>query len=690
MDRMRTGRQSGLRRAGLSHRILFFALPVLLVVPAIAWKLFPGLGRTSEGPDVMMSRVEKRDFANVVTERGNLESASNEEIRCKVQSLGTAGTRILKIVPEGTKIEDGGDYLNLDHVNLNESKKPTPLKYKKKNKEPIEPLVTLDSSSLENDHMKQESAYNTSLATLIQAQSAYETAMITFQEYFGEPLEDYVWKCEDFKGFWEEQFGRLSDDDFAAIYEECFGDRLAEEGKYYLDRNTIESEITVAKEQLGRLTEYEQYSRQLEAKGYITAVQLAADHFATQKAQMDLDSATNKLDVLQYYTKEKMAKQLKADIDSAKARWDAAKATNDLDKDKLDKIVEQIKNCTVLAEEEGQVVYASNTEQRGGQEIIIEEGAVVREHQVIIRLPDLKRMQVKAKVNEAKVALVREKMPATVRLDAFPELELKGEVEKVSEFPAAGSWWASNVKEYDTIVKIFNAPVVLRPGYTAEVSILAAYEPGVLQVPVQAVIEHGGKHYCAVRTESGWEPRLVKIGPSNDKFVVIREGLAETESVAQAATSLRTKLALPDVATQSPDQTLLAAVPPGGIPAVGAKPSPGADERPKRSDERAKGGEERAKGMGGKGGGPRSAGMGDPKEMADRMFERFDKDKDGKLQESELPEMMRSGFVALDTNKDKGIDKAEWAAGAAAMARQFGGKGKRPPQGPPGPPGGGP
>ena len=196
----------------------------------------------------------------------------------------------------------------------------------------------------------------------------------------------------------------------------------------------------MAQENLRRGRDTERYSEQLESRGYITKVQLEADRFARQRAEKDLDAAKKKLEVLENYTKRKMAVQLKADIDTAKAKGDAAKATYDLDKSKLDLINEQIEKCTIYAPQAGQVVYANHTDWRGGQEIIIEEGTQVRERQVIIRLPDPKRMQVKAKINEAKIALVREGMPSRIRLDAFPDLELQGVVDKVNEYPAPGGW----------------------------------------------------------------------------------------------------------------------------------------------------------------------------------------------------------------------------------------------------------
>ena len=62
----------------------------------------------------------------------------------------------------------------------------------------------------------------------------------------------------------------------------------------------------------------------------------------------------------------------------------------------------------------GQVVYANETDMFRGSsssQFIVTPGAMVRERQVIIRLPNANDMQVKATVNEARVTLVRPGLP---------------------------------------------------------------------------------------------------------------------------------------------------------------------------------------------------------------------------------------------------------------------------------------
>ena len=84
-------------------------------------------------------------------------------------------------------------------------------------------------------------------------------------------------------------------------------------------------------------------------------------------------------------------------------------------------------------------------------------------------------MQVKAKINESRINLVREGLPVAIRIDAFGDMELGGVVTKVNKYAEAGNWWSSSAKEYVTLVEIVDPPPQIRVGLTAEVQILVEH-----------------------------------------------------------------------------------------------------------------------------------------------------------------------------------------------------------------------
>ena len=549
-------------------------LPVVVLVLLIAWWLLPELSLSSQENGPMIHVVERGDFVHEVTERGNVESASNVEIRCEVKAKNSAGTTILEIVPEGTNVQPG------------------------------DVLVKLDSSALENDRTQQEIVCSNSEAEVTKALNTYETAKIAKREYL--------------------------------------------EGKYVQEEQAILSEISEAKENLRQAADYLKHSIELEKKGYIPKLQLEGDQFAVEKAENKLAEAETKLKVLREFTREKMRIDLESDIKTAEANLKAKEHSHKLDLDKLALIESQIEKCVIKAQQPGQVVYANVTNRRGGSEIIIEPGSMVRERQVIIRLPDPNRMQIKAKINEAKVSLVAEEMPVVIHLDAFPELELHGRVAKVNEYPAPTSWYSASIKEYETVILIEESPPGLRPGLTAEVKILVEKLSDVVQVPVQAVFEHGGRHYCVLPDGKGWRSREVQIGSTNDKFVVIRDGLQPGEKVVLGAAGYRDEVDLPEL----PPETQVVRK------NTRTKPTTFLEgERPQASRP-----------------GPDPTGTGtsgrrrSPTSVASGMFQQMDANGNGRLETAELSEQMRSRLKDADANGDGAIDRGELTAAMAKMS----------------------
>jgi len=72
----------------------------------------------------------------------------------------------------------------------------------------------------------------------------------------------------------------------------------------------------------------------------------------------------------------------------------------------------------------------------------------------------------------------------------------------------------------------------LKPGMSAEVEVVIAVHKDVLKIPVAAVVETDEGDFCWVKTAEGTVRRLLKLGDSNDIFVVVKGGLKEGDEVA--------------------------------------------------------------------------------------------------------------------------------------------------------------
>ncbi|GIW88483.1 MAG: hypothetical protein KatS3mg108_2807 [Isosphaeraceae bacterium] len=312
------------------------------------------------------------------------------------------------------------------------------------------------------------------------------------------------------------------------------------EGTYAQEQLNIKGERTLAENELTRAEERLAWSRRMLKSNYISEGQVLADEYAKMRAEISRIQAEKKAEVLENYTKKKQLTELDANIEKAKSDELAKLATYNLEKAKLEKLQSQIEKCIIRAPNDGLIVYGNDPNQfRGNNQPQIQEGAVVIQRQKIFSLPDVFNMQVNTKVHESMIDRVEPGQKAKIRVDAFAGAPLTGTVKSVQPLPDPTSFFSSDVKVYTTIVTIDQKLSSLRPGMTAEVTILIDTLDDVLCIPVTAVLPLKGKEYVYVVNEKGKpERREVKLGATNDILIEVKEGLKEGDLVAMNPTAL--------------------------------------------------------------------------------------------------------------------------------------------------------
>jgi RND family efflux transporter MFP subunit len=308
-----------------------------------------------------------------------------------------------------------------------------------------------------------------------------------------------------------------------------------EQGLYVRELKTLQADVTVAEENLRRAQNALQYTEGLYRGGFVNKLDVEAGEFAVRNTQLNLDKAKTALDVLVKVSKDKNLTLLRGDLESKQALLRSEEERASQEKARLDSIIHQLTKCKIRAKANGMVVYYEAPGRFGpDEEDRIREGAVVRERQKLIVIPDLKRMQVRVLVNESKIDGVKKGQPVQITVDAFGDRPLTGRVESVAAAPEQGLWYDRDKRNYAVLVNIDETFDGLKPGMTAQASILLNHVSEVLLVPVQCVRTVGSKSTCLVVHADGQiETRVVKLGASNDSFVQIIEGLQEGEHVAQ-------------------------------------------------------------------------------------------------------------------------------------------------------------
>lgn len=476
-------------------------------------------------------------------------------------------------------------------------------------------LVRLDSSLIEEKISQQKIVYEKAKALMIEAEKTYRAAEIAVAEYI--------------------------------------------EGIYVQSLQDLKAKATVAKENLETARNLLLFTNKMARQGYVTPLQRDAQAFAVQRATLDLQVAETAITVLEKFTKAKTLVGLESVRDSGEARMASEKAAFELEEDRLDKMKQQLEKCTVLAPDEGMVVYANEQSGRRSNSQVspVEEGAIMRERQTMIKLPDLTRMQVKTTVHESKVDQLQRGMRARIRIQGN---EYQGVVTTLSNQPEPSDWFSGTVKEYAAIVSIDSEAKGLRPGMTAAVEILVSNLKDVLSVPVQSVVEKTGKFYCWVNTPAGPEKRPVILGMGDNSRIEIKDGVKEGDAVLlnpratveEAREDERTDEKVDVKKRFGDDKPAAVAGPPGGP------------------------------------GGSRAGGKGKGGGRPQMDMKTLDKDGDGKLSKEEVPERMKDFFDTMDKDQDGSVNAAELAEVRKKMqqAQQQQGGG---PGGPGAPPGGG-
>jgi RND family efflux transporter MFP subunit len=580
------------------------------VAGAVAWNGLPGVQATTEG--VIFYDVKKQSLDIVVVERGALESAKNEDLVCQVEarSAGSPATTIKWIVPEGHFAKEG------------------------------ELVVELDSAPLQDQINTQSIKVSEAKATLTSAEADFEIVRSQNSSDI-ETQKTAVALAEiDLKKY--------------------------EEGDYVKERKTIDGKLLIAEEELKRAKERLEYSERLAKKGYVSTSEVESDQLAVTRATNDLAMAKEELRVLDQYTKPRTVRDLQSKLAEAKRALErvesqarakeaqsqevlsAKKKTHAAEENTLKKLERQVERCKLHAPFAGMVTYANDPDRmfRGGQSSPqIEEGASVREGQKIVRIPDLNQMQVNVKVHEAKVARVRVGQPARIRVESLPDRFLNGTVKTIATMADQQSWMSTGVQVYTVMVSVDEQVEGLKPGMTSEVQILADKLSDVLAVPVQAVVERGGRSFVFAHRNNQFVPLPITLGVSNDKFIVVDSGINAGDKLVQ------------NVASTIPEATLQEL---GGATADASKKTDDwAGRKVGPSGNSTGGGPPTKPGIGKAAGGPADS-KGKMAGGSSRLLTQYDKNGDGQLTKDELPENA-SWLTRYDKNGDGTIDAAEIA-----------------------------
>ncbi len=186
-----------------------------------------------------------------------------------------------------------------------------------------------------------------------------------------------------------------------------------------------------------------------------------------------------------------------------------------------------IAKMTVKAPQDGIVIY--RTSRRDEKKKV---GDTTWFGETLLTIPDLTEMRGEGFVDEADGGSVSTGQPVVVRLEARPDLDLRGKVKTIGRTVRQKSW-RTPIKAYKVdLVLEGTDPGVMRPAMRFRGEIETGRTPALLLVPRDAVFLRESGPVVWARRTFGWKEVPVSLGRSNRRHVEIASGLAEGDVVS--------------------------------------------------------------------------------------------------------------------------------------------------------------
>jgi HlyD family secretion protein len=189
----------------------------------------------------------------------------------------------------------------------------------------------------------------------------------------------------------------------------------------------------------------------------------------------------------------KMSAIAQSALDTAQANYDSAVAQREATKAQLEVARSQIESAKAQVEHAKAALKMAEINLRYTTIRSPVEGTVISRNVDVgqtvaasLQAPtlftiakDLTQMQVDTNFSEADIGRIEKGQEATFTVDAYPERTFRGRVSEIRNAPQM----IQNVVTYDVVIQVGNKELKLKPGMTANVTIVVAHREGVLKIP---------------------------------------------------------------------------------------------------------------------------------------------------------------------------------------------------------------
>jgi len=194
-------------------------------------------------------------------------------------------------------------------------------------------------------------------------------------------------------------------------------------------------------------------------------------------------------------------------------------------KKKLQDLVKLRESFTIRSESDGMLTYVKNWDgkkRKVGSSISPWDPSIAS-------LPDLTKMESKTYANEVDIRQIKKGLTVKVGFDAFPDIELEGEITDVANVGEKKR--GSDIKVFQVLIKLKEFNDNIKPGMTTSNNILTNKEEDVLTIPLESIFSKDSISFVYVKSGYSIQKKQVELGISNNNIIIVKKGLAEKEIV---------------------------------------------------------------------------------------------------------------------------------------------------------------
>jgi HlyD family secretion protein len=226
---------------------------------------------------------------------------------------------------------------------------------------------------------------------------------------------------------------------------------------------------------------------------------------------------------------QQLFEQARLEYENARAGVAAAEQGVHQARATLRQASEDLSRTTIVSPLDGKVVQLNARE----GEVVV-SGTMNTPGSVIAVIADLSEILVEAEVGETEVVNVKVGQAARVKIDAVPDKLYRAHVVEIGSSAAVRQGAGSGIRYFKVKVAIDDADERLRPGMTAQVSIVTSSAANAIAVPIQSVVERTPPNAADdapkkkyVFLEERGKARMVAVttGISDDTHVAVLSGI---------------------------------------------------------------------------------------------------------------------------------------------------------------------